>query len=127
MLENRIRSLEEEYQNSGLSFEIKRLPSQVESQGKLYINEGEKKRQEAERLNTLFRLCTVFMILTALASAALALYSWSKEQSKELSLWSLITVSVAISWPYVGADIAVGLGVLIFIMLTITFSWRSNA
>jgi hypothetical protein len=137
ILENRIKELEELAQQPAVSFEIKRILPSAEhaglfyesnrissnNQGKLYINEGEKQRQEAERLTHFFRVCTLFMILSASTAVCLALYSWTQERCKELGLWSLITVSIAISWQYIGVDIAVVLGMLIFIILTIILSW----
>ncbi len=80
--------------------------------------EAEQCVAERRYLNWRLRLCNLSMVLSAVASISTALYSWRKEQAKELCLLSIFVSLVAISWQYVNMVFSVSMALLLFIILS---------
>jgi len=123
LLGNRILELERicEDHSTAFSFEIKAVRLSFGNENILYMTEAKAGRMEAKKLNRLFQLLTLVMILVAAGAVFTAVYSWMKEHGKKICSWSIITAAVALSWQYVGASIAVGAALLVFIMLAESF------
>jgi uncharacterized BrkB/YihY/UPF0761 family membrane protein len=96
-------------------------PSADPDTEKILINfdENERKIKRLKRLSVFF---TIVMVLTAMMAIGTAVFSWEKEQGKEICIGSILTAVVALSWQYIGAGISAGVAVFVFIVLVAGFS-----
>ena len=78
--------------------------------------------QKIKRLKRLSVFFTIVMVLTAMMAIGTAVFSWEKEQGKEICIGSILTAVVALSWQYIGAGISAGVAVFVFIVLVAGFS-----
>ncbi|MCI5139053.1 MAG: hypothetical protein D3922_11710 [Candidatus Electrothrix sp. AR1] len=62
------------------------------------------------------------MLLTAVMAMGTAVFSWEKEQGKEICVGSILIAVVALSVQYIGAGISAGVAVFVFIVLVASFS-----
>jgi hypothetical protein len=116
ILERKIKMLEQICSDETAEFSFE-LDSCGKNTGCGCRSEAEQCAGQLKQLCLLLRLFYAAMLLTAGAAIATAVYSWKKERSKEFCLYSIASASVAVSWQQIGALLAAGLALLLFIAL----------
>ncbi|XCN71279.1 MAG: hypothetical protein Q3M24_13260 [Candidatus Electrothrix aestuarii] len=126
LISQKIREIEtiDRVDSATVSLEIEGVREEFVSQGDLTSKKiiFTKNEQNIKWLRRLAAVCTGVMVLTALIAIGMAVYSWDKKHGKEISIGSIITAVVALSWQYIGAGVSAGVAVLVFIMLVASLS-----
>ena len=74
-----------------------------------------------EKFNSYLLVSKIAMILSVVLAIFFALFALAKEKNKPLSIGSIITACVAISWQYVAVGVSTGVAIFILIMLLLNF------
>ena len=121
IFEKKIQELEKIHEDASTAFSFEITTGRLNffgvEENASYMTEAEAGRIEVEKLKKNFRVLTCAMIFSAFAAVFTAICSFITEHGKEICIWSIITASVALSWQYVGTNVAVGTALLVFIML----------
>jgi len=116
ILERKIKMLEQICRDETAAFSFE-MDSCGKDTGCCCLSEAERCAGQLKQLCRLLHFFAAAMMLTAGAAVATAVYAWKKERSKEFCLYSIASASVALSWQQIGALLAAGLALLLFIAL----------
>ncbi|MGB5684821.1 MAG: hypothetical protein WBM35_03350, partial [Candidatus Electrothrix sp.] len=128
MLDQKIKEIEvvDSVDDAAVSLEIKGVKVNFaplkDPDVKEMLEKFSENGRNIKKLEQLSLFLRVVMLLAAVTAIGTAIYSWDKEHGREISIGSILTAVVALSWQYIGAGISAGVAVFVFILLVASFS-----